>query len=82
MSYNQNPPPGGCISFADVAKSDTTLLSGLQWLYVGGAGDLVLKGPSDAAAATLKAVPVGTMIPFSSGYVMASTTATLIVAMR
>jgi len=80
MSYNQNPPPGPCTSWTAVTPSDTTLLSGLQWLYVGGTGDVVIKGLNDSAAATLKAVPVGGWIPFAGGYVMAATTATLIVA--
>lgn len=82
MAYNFSPPPSPCTSFADITKSDTTLLTGLQWIYVGGTGDLVLKSADGTTTGTFKAVPVGTFIPFGSGYVMAASTTTLLVACR
>ena len=69
-------------AFVAVTPSDSNLLLGAQRLYVGGAGNVAIKGINDSAAATLTAVPVGTFIPFSNGYVMATgTTATNIVAL-
>ena len=83
MAYNPvtsraSPPE----SFPSITPSDTTLLSGLQYLYVGVSGDVALKGFNDAAATVFKAVPQGSYIPFGAGYVMATnTTATNISAL-
>lgn len=68
-------------AFSAVTPSDTVLLSGQQYLYIGVIGDVAIKGPNDTVATVFKAVPQGTYMPFGSGYVMATnTTATNIAA--
>jgi hypothetical protein len=63
--------------FPGITPSDTTLLQGYQWLRIGGAGNLVLKGSDSGAVATAAiAVTAGEYVPFGAGYVMAATTAT------
>jgi hypothetical protein len=66
-----------------ITPSDSTNLSPpTRYLYVGGAGDLAVKALDDTAAVTLKAVPVGTLIPVRAVRVMATnTTATNIVGL-
>jgi hypothetical protein len=50
-------------------------------LYIGGAGDVAIKGVSGAAV-TFKAVPVGTILPITTAAVMSTnTTATLILGL-
>lgn len=69
--------------FAAITTSDTTLVN-CRAIYVGGAGDIALSIDSTKAAVTLKAVPVGTVLPISlnGGRVMATnTTATLLIAL-
>lgn len=72
-----------------VTPSDTVDLalkgtgSGTKQLYVGGTGDIkvALTGQKDSEAVTLKAVPTGTMLPFSVRRVFSTgTTATLLIA--
>jgi hypothetical protein len=51
-------------------------------IYVGGAGNIVLRTNRDAAAVTLIAVPVGTVLRLSAVQILAtSTTATNLVAL-
>lgn len=68
-----------------VTPSDTVALPDItRYVYVGGAGDLVVIFADDPAqvAVTFKAVPVGTVLPIAVGIIKATgTTATLIVAM-
>lgn len=66
-------PPSNFQKAAAVTKSDVTALK-LRGLYVGGAGDVavILKGDTDAV--TFKAVPVGTILPFSITKVMSTNT--------
>jgi hypothetical protein len=72
-------PPGGPVSYQAITPSDTALVGGYQFLRVGVAGNLAIKGVNDAAAVTL-AVTAGEYVPFSAGYVMATnTTATGVV---
>lgn len=65
---------------AAVTKSDTTDQGPVAALYIGGAGDVVIKTASMAAGVTLASVPAGTILPIRARYVMAATTATNIVA--
>lgn len=66
---------------AAVVKSDTVPLSPIpKYLYVGTAGDLVVKGQGGAAI-TFKAVPAGTFVPFRAEYVMLASTAADILAL-
>lgn len=79
MAYLVDP---GSI-FNAVTKSDTVPVPGgaSRGLYIGGAGDLVVKSDSGAAAVTFKAVPAGTILPIRVNFVMAATTATDIVSL-
>lgn len=90
-AYMEAPPPPGVTSaslgaaapgkFAAVTPSDTTALpSGIQGLWVGGLGTLVVKG-LDGVTASFLAVPAGTLIRGQFTRVMAATTATNIVAL-
>jgi hypothetical protein len=71
---------GGTVaSVRAITPSDSTVVT-TNYLRIGGAGNLALKGTSDGAAVTI-AVTAGEYVPFSSGNVMATnTTATGIVA--
>jgi hypothetical protein len=64
---------------AVVTPSDTTDLSGCRALWIGGAGNVVIKCVDDSTAVTL-IVPAGTLLPVFAARVMAATTATSIVA--
>lgn len=79
MSYLVDP----ATILTAVTKSDTVGLVGgaCRGIYVGGAGDLVVKDASGGAAVTLKAVPAGSVLPIRVSFVMAATTATDIVAL-
>jgi hypothetical protein len=60
--------------------TDVTLTA-TKGLWVGGAGNVAVKGAGDSVAVTLAAVPAGTYLPGSFSRVMATnTTATLIIA--
>lgn len=63
-----------------VTPSDTTVLTGVRALWVGGAGNVSVIACNDTAAVTLT-VPAGTLLPIFAIKVMAATTATNIVAM-
>ena len=65
---------------AAVTPSDSTDLTGARAIWVGVAGNLVLKGVDDSSAVTL-VVPAGVLIPVFVARVMAATTATSIVAL-
>lgn len=67
--------------FAAVTKSDSTVLSGVRALYIGGAGDVVVRSAGSSTSVTFKAVPAGTILPAQAEKVMAATTATDIVAL-
>jgi hypothetical protein len=69
------------IRLAAVTKSDTTDLGPVRAIYVGGAGNLVLKCKADDGAVTLTAVAPGAWYPIRARFVMDATTATDIVAM-
>jgi hypothetical protein len=66
-----------------ITKSDSVALTWLpRAIYVGGAGDLVVRFPGSAVDITFKAPPVGTVLEIRPEYVMAATTATLLLALR
>ena len=51
-------------------------------IYVGGAGDITLRGVESNVDVVLKAVPAGTLLPVRARYVRATgTTATFLVAL-
>jgi len=75
--------PGALFSarrLAAVTPSDSTDLTGARAIWVGAAGNLVLKGVDDSSAVTL-VVPAGVLIPVFVARVMAATTATSLVAL-
>lgn len=54
----------------------------VRGIYVGGAGDIVVRMPGDSADVTFKAVPVGTTLYISPKLVKATgTTATLMIGL-
>ena len=63
-----------------VTPSDSTVLTGVRALWIGGAGNLSVIAANDTAAVTL-VVPAGVLIPIFATKVMAATTATSIVAL-
>ncbi|HWT40954.1 MAG TPA: hypothetical protein VN081_06875 [Dongiaceae bacterium] len=70
-------------SFASVTPSDTTLVN-CRAIYIGGAGDIALSIDGSTTAVTIKAPPVGTILPIelNGGRIMSTnTTATNIVAL-
>lgn len=66
-----------------VVPSDSEALGSVpKALYVGGAGDIVMRGVHGGADATWKAVPAGTILPFRASHVRATgTSATAILAL-
>ena len=65
-----------------VTPSDSTDLSQVRGLYIGGAGDLAVRmRDTPTVTVTFKAPPVGTLLPLNVTRVMAATTATLIIAL-
>lgn len=69
-------------SVVAITPSDTVSVN-CRAIYVGGAGDVAIKVVGGATVATFKAPPVGTILPITldAGYVMAATTATLLLAL-
>jgi hypothetical protein len=64
-----------------VTASDSTALSGVRGVYVGGAGNLAVRFIGGATV-TLAAVPAGTLLPLMVDRIMSTnTTATDIVAL-
>lgn len=68
------------VRYGAVTPSDSTELQ-FKRLYVGGAGNVVVKPSVDGAAVTFTALPVGTQLNVAGVRVMAATTATNIVWM-
>lgn len=66
-------------NYLSITPSDDTLLSGIQFIRVGGAGNIALKGVNPDSSVVTIAVSGGEYLPFGSGYIMAATTATSIV---
>ena len=62
-----------------VTPSDSTVLTGVRALWIGGAGTVSVIAADDTSAVSLT-VPAGTLLPIFAKKVMAATTATGIVA--
>lgn len=75
-------PNGPAADAAAVTPSDTTdLATSSRFLYVGGAGDVIVT-TTGGETVTFKAVPVGTVLPVRASRVLATgTTATNLVSM-
>jgi len=78
-SEGQWSDPAG--SYATVTKSDSTVLVGVRGLYVGTAGDVLVRSPGSSTTVTFKAVPAGAILPILVEKVMVATTAADIVAL-
>lgn len=66
---------------AAVTPSDSTDLTGVRGLYVGGAGDVAVRMiNAPTTTVTISAVAAGTILPVRVTRVMAATTATAITA--
>ena len=66
----------------DISAADHTFANRIQGLYVGGAGDVIVRLRGDDADVTFKAVPVGTVLPICpSKVVRTGTTATFMVGL-
>ncbi len=68
-----------CGDAVEAKKSDSTEVN-FCGLYIGGEGDVVVKGRSGVAV-TFKAVPAGTFINMNVNRVMDATTATFILGL-
>lgn len=67
---------------AAVTPSDATDLTGVRALYVGGAGDLVVRMiNAPDSTVTISTVSAGSLLPIRVTRVMAATTATAITAL-
>lgn len=72
----------GTPNFVAVTPSDSTVLTGVRALYIGGAGNLYVKDNGGTTVAFM-GVLAGTVLPISPSKVMStSTTATNIVALK
>lgn len=69
-------------TFEAITPSDSTDLTGIRALYVGGAGNVDVRGVGSSTTVAFDGVTAGTILPISVSRVMASTTATLIVGLR
>lgn len=64
-----------------VTPSDSTALSGVRAVYVGGAGDLAVRFPGNPVSVVFASVAAGSMLDIKPEYIMSTdTTATNIVA--
>lgn len=65
--------------WVDITPSDSTDLTGVRAIWVGGAGDLTVVGIAPGATAhIIHGVAAGSLIPGLVKYVKAATTATLL----
>lgn len=68
------------VNAAAVVKSDVTVFApGTSALWVGGAGDVVVRMTKDQSTVTFTAVPAGSLLKISVDQVKAATSATNIV---
>lgn len=69
---------------AAITKADADFGSGVIYraLWVGGAGNVTLRGADDSADVELVGVPAGTLLPIAVKRVATATTATSIVGLR
>lgn len=69
------------VKVAAVTASDSTDLTGVRGLHVGGAGNVVVRMVGDpTTTVTISTVAAGTILPIRVTRVMAATTATAITA--
>jgi hypothetical protein len=67
--------PRNIDTYVAITPNDAVLLRNLDYLRIGGDGNLVLKSMNGSNPVTL-AVTAGEYVPFGDGYVMAASSAT------
>lgn len=67
--------------FAVTPHATDPLTTTPRAVYVGGAGNLVVRLMNDSADITLSAVPAGTLLPIRPSHIRSTSTATLIVGL-
>lgn len=78
MSHGYDEP---AVKVAAVTASDSTDLTGVRGLHIGGAGDVAVRMIGDpSTTVTIASVAAGTILPIRVTRVMAATTATDITA--
>lgn len=68
-------------SAINITKSDSTVIPATRGIFVGGAGNLVVRFKDDDASVTLTGIAAGTVLDISVEQVLNATTATLMVAL-
>lgn len=68
-------------AFAVTPSASDPLPSVTRWVYVGGAGSLVVRLADDSADVTLAAVPAGTLLPLAATHVRNTSGASSIVGL-
>lgn len=83
FANNADAPFAPATRAAAVTPHDTNALTDIpKGLYIGGAGDIVMRGVRGSADQTWRNVPAGAVLPFRAQYVRATgTTAANILAL-
>jgi len=68
-------------AFIAITKADEDLAQNVKTLYIGGSGDVVVRGIDQDEDIDFKNVPAGTVLPLAVKRVAAATTATDIVGL-
>lgn len=66
----------------DISVADYTFANAIRGVYVGGSGDVIVRGVGDDADATFKNVPAGTTLPIQPAKIVRTgTTATFMIGL-
>lgn len=82
FSFVDTPTSPATRAMAVIPHDTNPIAEPPKGLYVGGGGDIAMRGANDTADQIWKSVPAGTVLPFRAAYVRATgTTATAILAL-